>query len=371
MRSQLGGFALALGAVVGIAQPAYAVPRIDPALVAINQADGQVVDISPTRILYQSRVGNEVSLVVKHRLTGALTRVPAGPFQAIDRAQLVPGGALLVALTGPDPQDHVLLWHGGERSADLGPVNTAAAVQVAGRYVFWDIDDHLRRYDVETGRTMVIADDAEEIGFDGQTSGDVLYWSVDPSHVTSTIVRYHNGRHTTVPAATRSASKPIADGDAVVYCGSETFFGMCTLWRWDGEQQVQLAGPLIGPADRLPGNSYQAAGGWTAYVRSDGLLAPPQIWLRAPSAQEFPISASVPAGDDPRVIALSPTGTVLFAIADTLYLASLHQPVEMLASGVGDWESRRQLGLHNAVSYLDAHWLLGAGTTVYLRQSTR
>jgi hypothetical protein len=371
MRSQLGGFALAFGAVVGIAQPAYAVPRIGPALVAINQADGQVVDISPTRILYQSRVGNEVSLVIKHRVSGALTQVPAGPLQAVDRAQLVPGGALLVALTGSNTQDHVLLWHGGARSADLGPVNTAAAVQVAGRYVFWDVDDHLRRYDVETGQTTAIADNAEEIGFDGQDSGDVLYWVVDRGHVTSTIIRYHNGRHVTVPTAMSAASRPVADGDAVVYCGSDTFFGMCTLWRWDGEQQTLLAGPLAGPADRLPGNGYQAAGGWTAYVRTEGLLGPPQIWLRAPGGQAFPVSAPVPAGDDPRVIAVSPTGTVLFAIADTLYLASLHHPVELLAAGVGDWESERQPGLHNAVSYLDAHWLLGAGPTVYLRRSTR
>jgi hypothetical protein len=371
MRSQLGGFALALGAVVGIAQPAYAVPQIGPALVPINRADGQVLDISPTRILYQNRVGTQSSLVVKSRVGGARTEIPAGPFLSVDRAQLIPGGALLVALAGADAQDHVLLWHGGERAADLGPVNTAAAVEVAGRYVFWNLDDRLRRYDVETGRVTLIADDAEEIGFDGQPSGDVLYWVVDRGHLTSTVIRYHDGRHITVPTATPAASKPIADGDAVVYCGSDTYFGMCTLWRWDGEQQTQLAPPLPGPADRMPGNGYQAAGGWTAYVRSDGLLVPSQVWLRAPGGQEFPVSASVPAGDDPRVIALSPTGTVLFAIADTLYLASLHRPVELLAAGVGDWESRRQLGLHNAVNYLDAHWLLGAGPTVYLRRSTR
>jgi hypothetical protein len=71
------------------------------------------------------------------------------------------------------------------------------------------------------------------------------------------------------------------------------------------------------------------------------------------------------------LVALSPTGELLYASGGRLFQIVPGHPPLLLAAGLGPWDARRTGGGTNTVRFLDGHWLLAVGSTLYLQTRQR
>ncbi len=335
----------------------------DPHLVALNHVAGQILDISPGRILYRTGT-TELRLRIKDRRTGRDQTVP-GTYASIPYARLGPNGAAFVAWPGGDTEDRVTVWT-GSRLLDLGSVHTAASVRLRRGHLLWVRNHVLRVYDMATRVTHPITTDAAETGNEVLPNGDVLFTRFDRSVGRNRIFRKHFGIETVLPVATRVVQDPVADANTVVYQGTDgpvaAGFG---LWQLGRTALTHLA-PTAPAGTRQPGTGYETSGGWTAFLAADPANGRLRVWLRAPDGLLRSVSTAPAASANLHLVALSPNGQVLYAINNRLYLGRLGSQPRLLADGLGGWDSQRTGGQRNTARYLAGHWYLGARGTLYV-----
>src|SRR4051812_38205896 len=187
--------------------------------VTITTVTGEILDASPTRVLYKT---SDNDLVIRDvsdpdNATDAQVPIPAGRELAdADAARLIPGGALYPDRpTGSQLGTHLREWHNGT-TTDLGDLNSSRSIAVAGNYAIWSNAKTLTRRNVATGTNDTVATDAGNVDNDVAANGSVVYWAYnDPSHPDDPyVVRRWDGAPTTTlsTAATDWSTYPRTDG---------------------------------------------------------------------------------------------------------------------------------------------------------------
>jgi hypothetical protein len=255
------------------------------------------------------------------------------------------------------------VWQNGEPVRDLGRLTAPGSIRVNGSFLVWLTGRTLHRYDTDTDTATVVSHDAAVGSEDVLPDGDVIY-SAARGLLPGTVHRYHEGTVTELRGA--SGGGPIGDGGAVVYCSCHWPAEHWSVVRWEDGTATELTS--LGGARPNPGSSYEVSGGWTAFLQPDVPGGPPQVWLRSPDGEVGEVPGGNPGGSPAlHLVALGPTGELLYAAGDRLYQVAAGRRPLLLAAGVGPWDPRRTGGAANTVRFLDGHWLLAIGRRLYLQ----
>jgi hypothetical protein len=327
---------LLLSAVsIGIAaQPAAA---DEPQLVLIDTVAGNILDVTPDRILFLDKTVAPGLLKIEDRTSGVISLLPAPPDGRIPfLGFLAPRGAIFVALvsSGSGNDAHVFEWTEGSGLADLDATNSPTSLAVAGRYAIWNSNPSccvtptpLLRRDLLSDVTVQVSPDAANWKNSVAANGDVAYWTDRGAHPYE-IFLYHDGASQQLTndggSSTLANRFPFTDGSGVVGFSKHTstpcYGGGSldeTIMSVNGVETVLSSWcPGIDPGIRTL--SGIVAGGWLAFNKPDGTIA-----LRAADGSITDVSAS---GRN-TIIGLSPRGQVAYCSdSTTLRLASVDGP---------------------------------------------
>jgi hypothetical protein len=362
---------MAMSGALGITMPATGAAgaqtpsHLNRGLVKIAQVPGPIVDVSGTRILYLDSSASGETVKVLDRATRRTVTMPTVPGYTPEFGWLIPGGVIFRASDGDVTTIRLFEWRGGSPVVDLGPLNSAFSVVVRAPYVIWSDGTTLYQRDLATGQTVVVATDAGNWYNDLLPTGAVIYWAYDSTY---RIMRYYKGKTEQVSPSTPDLWNvyPIADaavgkdGPNIVYrrqtpcCGYQLDY---SLILHTGTREIALTSPSS--FDPNPGTDYEVAGGWTAFQQtsSSGDL---QTWLRDPRGTSTKLPDIAPGGR-PEIVALNAAGQVLYSSGQDLYLGQTGRPSVLLASGQGNWQTRRFSSIENFATYLHHRWYFAIG----------
>jgi hypothetical protein len=292
-------------------------------LTTLATVPGQILDATPSKVLYQPATG---PLEIRDVAAGTDETVPLptdAPSREVDSgyAKLIPGGAMYASIVHGDVQSGRLEeWRTGDAApTDLGGVGGAASLRVAGIYAVWikntfvpnpgggggTIDRELIRRDLTAGTNQSVAPNAS--GALVLANGDVYYSDVSSQQ----IFKWHNGVATQIThgGAGDNSSGPLTDGTAIAFVRSNQQQGTASVFFSDGStSESMLPGSTNGLGFVNPGQDYAVAGNWVAYERSNRA----DVWTRAPDGTLTRVSTDGATALSTGILGLGSTGQVMY-----------------------------------------------------------
>jgi hypothetical protein len=307
------------------------------ALTEVASGGSEMWDVDGSgRALYSDTAG-----ALWTRAGGSETLVAA--WAEADYARLHPLGAIFYQRYGADGGRLVNKlaydWRGGAL-VELGPVN--AEMMVSGSWAIWTNSRNLYRRDLTTGTTIQLSSTAGNDRNDVTSSGQVAYWTGPSPFEEGDVydIYLFDGTGTTRLTSDADSSQwnilPVTDGTSVLYTTSAqggrttTQPGRIALWR-DGVETLLTSTPRA----HTPHASYEAEGGWIAWVDEDagGIL---QIHTRSPGGVD---RRATSGGTGSALRALLADGTVIYVNGGAMY--AIRAPYTGTPVRVAsDWGSR-------------------------------
>jgi hypothetical protein len=240
---------------------------------------------------------------------------------------------------------------------ELGQLNGANSLIVAGRWAIWSQRTNLTRRDLVTGSNTLVATDAGNWRNDVAPNGDVAYWSDQYQ-----IFRYRNGG---VSQFTKDTSLwntyVVTDGTNVVYskhtpcCQAQTHTYQIAMFGPSGERILSDHGSH----GLTPGLDFRVNNGWIAYTKPSGGVL--QVWTVSPAGLERQVTH---LGTDSRIAALGSNGEVVFVNGSRRYVSVPGYTASPVDIGA-DWVWPRQVGLQNGVLWRDGKLLVLIGRSAF------
>lgn len=285
-----------------------------PALVFVDSAGANVIDMDSARLLFNDRSGR---VWLRDRATGART-VLSDPLTH-PYGFLHPQGAVF---HGGDPGDSLFDWRGTR--VDLGPASHLS-LRAQGGWATWGNGQTVYRRDLSAGANLVVSTNAQAGGGGVAENGDVVYVSGFNIH------RYRGGTDISVTSdvdSTYHNANPVTDGQNVVYEKFPQGAGGSVASRqavWSGAGETILTDTL-----RFP--RFAAVGGWVAYTVG-GAIGHDQVRTRAPDGTD---RLATPAVHENFLVALGPDGTVVYSNVSGVYVIRAPYtgtPVQLASEG--------------------------------------
>jgi hypothetical protein len=325
-------------------------------ILAVDAARALVVDeaVSPRVLRLVNRAANTSQIL----WTGSTA------MELVGSGYLAPnGGAIFTTRTGVPPSNVATLreWRGGT----LGTIGEIALGTLVVKYT-WALfveypcctPERLVLRDLTTGVNTIVSTTAGEMYHDVTPDGRVVFWTLPAPYE---VYEFNPTPPSTTPltaAAPLSSFRTVADGVNVVFLRSAANSSFSLVLRTAGGVEEVLATGLH--SSTVPGQDYQAVGGWTAFMRP-GAGGSPDVWVREPNGTQRQVSST--GLNHPGIESMNENGDIVF------YGIPFNEllPARYLARANG---TVVELGVPSGMAvFMDGEWFVAAGTSLFAVRS--
>jgi hypothetical protein len=299
----------------------------------VDTVGGRILDVQADRILFLDESGASPVLAVHDRASGTDTAVPSAPDGIVQYGFLTPEGVIEYESFSSAPYSKLYEWRDSALE-DLGKFNPSYPLLVAGSHAVWLSPNDLVHRNLDSGVTETVAkyylDGSNGVGgYNLASNGDVVYGFTADFMVPVQIYRYRGGNAIQIAATGLLYwnGGPLTDGINVVYCKNHgvTQDFVISMYGESGETALSILG-----YQPSPGSSYQVNNGWVAFTKPgpSGVI---QVWTRSPTGELQQLSPFISSSS---IVALSPTGEVIWSNSGNRYLSKPGQDAEAFATSL-------------------------------------
>ncbi|WP_437670732.1 hypothetical protein [Sorangium sp. So ce131] len=291
-----------------------------PALSALDEAPGRILDFDATRLLF---VYPEGGIALLDRATRAVT--PILETHPLDyefvwppTGALTPSGAVVRATPIEDEElrEGVFEWRDGE----LRALSESGFAHTRGNYMVFSSPAGLQLRELISGTTELVSRTTR--GADVDEAGRVVYLDGNEA-----LYVYEAGVSTQLARASASGAdrgRPLTDGINIAMAECPPSGSPCTTFLFTPSGNIPLGDTTSDRVRRGSAEDYHLHAGYAAFIRRS--LGANQVWLRTPTGEEHQISLFATSSRLENDLSahhdISDTGEVMFVNPPARYLGA-------------------------------------------------